>query len=186
MGSHDDGSVRSISKAIENLRLDSPRAVYSKLRNEREQATFNLMMRMAPSSLSLIRHEFYNRQDSVSLNEFIYIMSKHLLAGNNANAVVAELERNRNFVSDMNELFKEVDVNGDGQMEWEEFTKFTVEKASLLNKRFVLTTIPEYLDTSASLDNSAKMRRRNDISYMTPIKNLVYMPISHPTVVIIL
>ena len=58
-----------------------------------------------------------------------------------------------------------------------QFTKFTVEKASLLNKRFVLTSIPEYLDTSASLETGAKMRRRNDISYMAPMKNLVaYCP----------
>lgn len=167
--SEDELAIESLSRSLQSLK-DSPRTIYSKLRNTREQATFNLMMRMAPSALEAIRKEFYKRGDSVSLYEFIFIMSKHLLQDYALNSENNAAEK-KEFGSYMFELFKEVDVNGDGQMEWEEFTKFTVEKASLLNKRLVLTSIPVYEDCTASLDPQVRMHRRNQISKMIPIQN---------------
>ena len=164
----DEAALEAASAAIESLRQDSPRTEYSKLRNEREQATFNLMMRMDPSALATIRKEFYSRNDSVSLTEFIYIMSKHLL--NIDPAKIGHQNEQRHFIGDMLELFKEVDVNGDGLMEWEEFTKFTVEKASLLNHRFVMATIPEYIDSTAQLDPVLRQFRRNNICAMLPMQ----------------
>ena len=101
----------------------SPRTQYSKLRNAREQATFNLMMRMAPTALAAVRQEFFVRNDIVNLNEFIYIMTKHLLFQSRPEPITISSVEQRDFVSDMYELFKEVDMNGDGSLEWEEFTK---------------------------------------------------------------
>lgn len=164
----DDTSLESINKAVQSVIKESPRTVYSKLRNQREQATFNLMMRMDPKALENIRHDFYCLHDVVSLHEFIHIMSKHLLDhtvqyGDN---LQAQTTSHREFGSYMFELFKEVDVNGDGQMEWEEFTKFTVEKASLLNQKFVLTSITEYSESTHSIDIGVRMHRRNHLSNM--------------------
>jgi WD40 repeat protein len=173
----DDGdstdSYQNMKTAIESVRHDSPRTAYSKLRNAREQATFNLMMRMDPSALAKIRQEFYSRNDEVSLTDFIYIMYRHLIELAEPDSVISQKHQDtRSFVSDMNELFKEVDVNGDGMMEWEEFTKFTVEKASLLNQKFVMATIPEYVESTGSLDNSIRTFRRHDICRMLPMPSI--------------
>jgi hypothetical protein len=62
------------------------------------------------------------------------------------------------------ELFSEVDVNGDGDMEWEEFTKFVVEKASIFRQRFAEDGSAEYHDTSHLLDPYAKTLRRHEIA----------------------
>ena len=48
---------------------------------------------------------------------------------------MTEEERERELVADLVELFREVDINGDGDMEWDEFTRFIVEKASLFQVR---------------------------------------------------
>jgi WD40 repeat protein len=166
-------SFHNLKAAVESIRQDSPRTAYSKLRNAREQATFNLMMRMDPSALAKIRQEFYSRNDEVSLNDFIYIMFKHLIELAEPDSVISQKHQDtRSFVSDMNELFKEVDVNGDGIMEWEEFTKFTVEKASLLNQKFVMATIPEYVESTGSLDSSIRTFRRHDICRMLPMPSI--------------
>ena len=47
------------------------------------------------------------------------------------------------LVANLVELFREVDVNGDGVMEWEEFTRFIVEKAALFKEQNSLDRIPE-------------------------------------------
>lgn len=173
LSSKDDGKQVLDLNGSEAECPDSPRTVYSNMRNARSQATFNLMMRMAPNALQAIRQEFYAREDSVSLTEFVHIMSKHLFNNQHDEASSSKVKNQdlRSFGSDMFELFKEVDVNGDGLMEWDEFTKFTVEKASSLNQSMVMTTIPEYFDNTSVLDNSAKVFRRGNITSMVPILN---------------
>lgn len=160
--------IESTSSAIETfnqLSSEEKREYYSKLRNEREKATFSMMMKMNPEALTAIRKEFFIRKDAVKVDEFIYIINKHLL--NNTGTAVnktagtargisrasvrtsrcssrqtndnildtqspylsranttPELELfsnsdQREFGLNMYELFKEIDVNGDGDLEWQ-------------------------------------------------------------------
>jgi len=60
--------------------MEDPRTHYSNLRKAREAATFTLMRMMDPSALDAIRKEFFAREDSVGLEEFIYLIEKHLLS----------------------------------------------------------------------------------------------------------
>lgn len=144
------------------------REYYSKLRNEREIATFAMTMRMDPSALTNIRKEFFAREDEVTLEEFIYIVEKHL---NKSDKQETEQEH-REFVANMSELFKDIDVNGDGMMEWSEFTTFTVEKANILNKKMKFTAIANYFDSTEKLDSSSQHRHRHDYAQAIPIKTL--------------
>lgn len=96
---------------------------YSLLRNEREKATFSMMMKMNPDALTNIRKEFFARQDSVDLNEFMYIIQKHLLSKGEGEGFVMETPEQREFGLNMYELFKDIDVNGDGQLEWQVIIK---------------------------------------------------------------
>jgi WD40 repeat protein len=122
------------------------------------------MMKMNPAALTNIRKEFFAREDEISLEEFIYIIQKHLVNKPGDDSFVMETPDQREFGLNMYELFKDIDVNGDGMLEWQEFTSFTVEKANLLNKRAKLTSIAHYHDSSRSLDPSATYRHRHDIS----------------------
>ena len=70
------------------------------------------------------------------------------------------------------DLFDDIDVNGDGNLEWQEFTSFVVEKANILNKRLKSTSIPHYYDSTEALDSSAQYRHRHDISKLAPIPNM--------------
>jgi WD40 repeat protein len=126
---------------------------------------------MEPSALNSIRKEFYAREDQISLETFIFIVQKHLLAGGRNHAGASSKEK-RAFAANMYELFKDVDVNGDGDMEWEELTKFIVEKANMLNNRLKLTGIAKYYDSCHKLDSSALVRQRNEFSALRPIEGL--------------
>jgi WD40 repeat protein len=150
--------------------------LYSNLRNEREKATFSMMMRMNPAALTAIRKEWFCREDSVVLDEFIYIIQKHLMPRNKN---VSDIEHysftsteQREFGSNMFELFKDIDVNGDGDLEWQEFTSFTVEKANILTQRLKLASIAHYYESTSTLDPSADYRHRHDISSFCKISSL--------------
>ena len=74
----EDKSTKELSAALEKFRQAAAREQYSKIRTEREKATFAMMMRMNPDALTAIRKEFFVRRDEIDLNEFIYIIQKHL------------------------------------------------------------------------------------------------------------
>lgn len=169
--SHDKGLSEAI-EATDKVRALMKQDALSKVRNDREKATFSMMMKMNPEALTNIRKEFFARKDSVTLDEFIYIIQKHLVNRKGDDSFKMETPEQRDFGANMYELFKDIDVNGDGQLEWQEFTSFTVEKANLLNKRAKLTSIAHYHDSSNILDASARYRHRHDISRMVKIPNL--------------
>ena len=78
----DDSKLKEAMNALEKFHIDnqhSPRTNYNKLRSEREKATFTLMMKLAPDLLTSIRKEFFAREDSLQLNDFLYIIQLHLL-----------------------------------------------------------------------------------------------------------
>ena len=87
VGSHpvaslDDSKLKEAMNALEKFHSDnqcSPRTHYNKLRSAREKATFTLMMKLAPDLLTSIRKEFFAREDSLQLNDFLYIIQLHLL-----------------------------------------------------------------------------------------------------------
>jgi len=159
---HDAKDVEHMHDVLHELHEhneEKKRLDYSKLRNEREKATFTMMMKMNPSALTAIRKEFYVREDSIDLQTFIYIIQKHLMGGA-SHHYRFESKEQREFGTNMYELFKDIDVNGDGDLEWQEFTSFVVEKANIINKRIKLASIPQYHDVTNTLDPTAYSRHQ--------------------------
>ncbi len=68
------------------------REAYSKIKNERERATFTMMMKMNPEALTAIRKEFYMREDAVKVEEFVYLINKHLMSSSDSHEQVFSLE----------------------------------------------------------------------------------------------
>lgn len=110
-----------VIREVENFKKSqmAEQDAYSKLRSDREKATFSMMMKMNPDALTNIRKEFFARMDSVTLDEFIYIIQKHLVNRKGDDSFVMETPEQREFGTNMYELFKDIDVNGDGQLEWQ-------------------------------------------------------------------
>jgi len=116
-----------------------------------------LMTALDASRVELIKREFEHRKNRVGQADFISVMLKHL---------PVHLYSNRdNAADELFELFKEVDVNGDGTMDWEELTRFMVSKAALLKeKSTALDCIPYHHKTQpdASVPASTVHHRHRD------------------------
>eukprot|EP00903_Cladosiphon_okamuranus_P007678 g7442.t1 len=81
-------------------------------------------------------------------------------------------------ISNLVELFKEVDINGDGMMEWDEFTRFVVVKAQLHHAQMSIDQLAEYRQGS---------RQVEVVSYnrcCETVEQLCYIPGSHQLAVI--
>ncbi|KAL3672722.1 hypothetical protein V7S43_002015 [Phytophthora oleae] len=82
------------------------------------QACLGIMVRLQVEDLSLLKRDFDRAGRGLSLREFVNVM---------LDRVSWEPESVVSFIEDLVELFAQVDVNGDGTMEWEEFTSAIIE-----------------------------------------------------------
>ncbi|GMF52469.1 unnamed protein product [Phytophthora fragariaefolia] len=82
------------------------------------QACLGIMVRLQVEDLTLLKEDFDRAGRGLSLREFVSVM---------LDRVSWEPESVVNFIEDLVELFAQVDVNGDGTMEWEEFTSAIIE-----------------------------------------------------------
>lgn len=117
-----EADIQEMVNVTENFRSKKEMIeMYSKLRNEREKTTFAMMMRMNPEALTNVRREFFMRSDRVNMHEFIYIIQKHLSNRSSGGDQRFELntKEKREFALNICQLFKEIDVNGDGGLEWQ-------------------------------------------------------------------
>ena len=95
-------------------------------------------MKLDTSQLNILRDEFDLRQGGLSMEEFISVMSKSLPR--------ASAERlSDETVGSLRELFLQVDVNGDGTMEWDEFTGFCIDQGIAATAGHSSSAVPDQL-----------------------------------------
>jgi hypothetical protein len=136
--------LQALVDQVEARKRDA-RELYSKLRNERERVTFSMMMKMNPEALTAVRKEFFMREDKVKLHEFIYIIQKHLLVNGGTqdeDLFGTQTTEQRTFAFNMCELFNEIDVNGDGDLEWQ------VSLLRLYSRSLFISLYPIFLPQS--------------------------------------
>jgi hypothetical protein len=74
-----------------------------------------------------MKNEFRLRNWEIRLADFIGIVKEHL-----TNWQVDLPNRSYRLVRCLTNLFEEIDINGNGLLEWEEFTNYIIEKATIL------------------------------------------------------
>ena len=95
-------------------------------------------MKLDSSQLNMLRGEFEARQGGLSMEDFISVMSKSL-PQTSAERLSDET------VGSLRELFLQVDVNGDGTMEWDEFTGFCIDQGIAATAGHGSSAVPDQL-----------------------------------------
>ena len=113
-------------------------------------------MKLDAHQLNHLREIFETRPDGLSMEEFISVMSKAL-----PDTTGSRLDKDT--VQSLRELFLQVDVNGDGTMEWDEFTGFCIDQgiaATLSHGSAIPDQIYEeqtkYVDKSRAFDSTVE------------------------------
>jgi hypothetical protein len=91
--------------------------------------TMDIMMMMDMAKVSALRREFQQKDRGLSIVEFVHVMVRFVQGterGGEENSRLRNLSE-RQLIANLCELFAQIDINGDGSMEWEEFTSFIVE-----------------------------------------------------------
>ncbi|KAG7389280.1 hypothetical protein PHYBOEH_007545 [Phytophthora boehmeriae] len=101
-------------------------------------------MEKALKNVSTLRNEFLQKDKGLSIAEFVYVMMRFVQssAQTDENSRLHHLSESQ-LVANLCELFAQIDINGDGSMEWEEFTSFIVD-TGLTVKNHQPNSIQEY------------------------------------------
>lgn len=81
-----------------------------------------------PFTISILKNEFKERNGEMTMNDFIMIIKDHLIHWQ-----LDIPNRQKKLIRCLILLFKDIDLNGNGNMEWDEFTNYIIEKAAVLN-----------------------------------------------------
>ena len=123
-------SVQPVFREIKPIELGHDGTVRSEEEHERatdrvleasDDFTLDLIMLMNSENLVSLKQQFAKFRNELDVYQFVSVMQQNLphaaLSTNDRIALIANLK----------ELFDQVDVNGDGRMEWSELTSFIVE-----------------------------------------------------------
>ncbi|CAK75155.1 unnamed protein product (macronuclear) [Paramecium tetraurelia] len=120
--------IKKLSKLDHTVPIYSPRSTYKQILHTDETLLADLTLNFDPFTINVLRTEFLIRQGSMEVTEFILVVKEHLLSW--------QLEisnRDIKLIRQLVNLFEEIDLNGNGKLEWEEFTNYIIEKATVLN-----------------------------------------------------
>jgi WD40 repeat protein len=128
-------------------------------------AAAEVMMWLSMDSLTELHKYFEEHGDELSLEEFVTAMLKlckdHAM-GHNEQSMTALLV----------DLFAQVDVNGDGSLEWEEFSGFVVESGMALSYRKKPSLTVAYEEAPALSVNCRRANVRQIIALRPPPPDL--------------
>ena len=68
--------------------------------------------------LAMLEKTFMEKKDGLSMPEFVQLVM---------HSIYFRKEEEIDLVFGLVQLFKDIDINGDGNMEWEEFTQYLIE-----------------------------------------------------------
>ena len=116
-------------------------------------------MKLDAHQLNHLRDIFETKPDGLSMEEFISVMSRALPDDSTNNIASSGDNRDRldkQTVHSLRELFLQVDVNGDGTMEWDEFTGFCIDQGIAATVSHGSSAIPDqiYVESTKYVDKS--------------------------------
>lgn len=88
----------------------------------------DLTLNFDPFTISILKNEFKERNGEIKKTDFIMIIKDHLIHWQ-----LDISNRERKLIRCLSLLFNDIDLNGNDNMEWDEFTNYIIEKAAVLN-----------------------------------------------------
>ena len=153
---------KKLNKLDHTVPIYSPRTTYKLVLQNDENLLADLTLNFDPFTINVLKNEFFIRNWEMRITEFILVVKEHLLSWQ-----VDITNREIKLIRSLANLFEEIDLNGNGVLEWEEFTNYIIEKATVLNN--IKTKQDE-------IKVYTKSTMKPDKKFMQIISKVIYIP----------
>ncbi|KAL4445040.1 hypothetical protein ABPG74_018768 [Tetrahymena malaccensis] len=127
--------------------------------NSKQNGEIDIMEMLPQKKMYIIEKQFDQSGKGLKIDEFVRVMLTHL------DFDKSDVQKEDQITLALIDLFKEIDVNGDGTMEWEEFSDHIISLGLLRNDRSFKNVIKNYFPSEHIKDNQ---------KHETPIEKVVY------------
>ena len=83
-------------------------------------------------------------------------------------------EEDQQIVRDLVTLFSQIDINGDGSMQWDEWSTFIID-SSRHREQFRVDSVKKYYSSTDIVDSSTHASNIENVVYIEPIDKLVVL-----------
>jgi len=163
--------IRTITEAITKLGAHLG-DVYPHLLPENQRVlphVPSVCANLSSMALPHLKKYFTVDKEGLGKQQFVKVLFKQLLKGL---PKLGTLREASHTVAILEELFEQIDINGDGKVDWDEFTSFNIENGMAATNQTEHSQLDEY---SVSLKQDAKFHD-NTILPLHPIVKMVNVP----------
>ena len=140
----------------------TPRHAYSVYLSSTIKNLVALLMQLDKAAMSSIRSSFQHHPDGLQLYAFVLIAMTYMRS----------CVGSREDIAALIEMFRDIDVNGDEVMEWEEFTSHLVQLASTYGEDTTGSQLPHFTPSIVE-DVSTHDRVCDVVRYVPALKKIV-------------
>ena len=123
----------------------------------------DLTLNFDPFTISILKNEFKERNGEMDKNDFIMIIKDHFIHWQ-----LDIPNRKKKLIRCLSLLFDDIDLNGNENMEWDEFTNYIIEKAAVLNTM---------KSKNEEIKSYQPCKMRVNMKFAHPIAKCIYIPI---------
>ena len=124
---------------------------------------------LSSHALPHLKKYFNMDPEGLSIDDFVKVLFKQLLK---TMPGLANEKEAAHAVAILEELFEQIDINGDTKVDWNEFTSFNIENGMSATKQSDNSNLDEYSVTMAPDQH----QHYHDLSPLNPITKMVYIP----------
>jgi hypothetical protein len=139
----------------------------------------DIMMSLEEDALDAVKQDFRRIQEEkgegVDLNQFVRSMLEHLPRPTSS-------ESHANLMHQLCDLFDQIDVNGDGTLDWEEFTSFCVEAGMVQTRNIRLPLKYKYVERTDFVDRASHGTYVHRMRYIPKLQRLMVFDAEGTTV----
>ena len=120
---------KRLNKLDHTIPIYSPRTTYKNVRANDDALLADLTLNFDPFTINVLKSEFCVRGWEMQLVDFVLVVKEHLLSWQTDIP-----NRELKLIRCLAILFQEIDLNGNGILEWDEFVNYVIDKATVLNR----------------------------------------------------
>ncbi|CAG9330960.1 unnamed protein product [Blepharisma stoltei] len=156
----------------------TPRTSYSNKLEIEEELLLDLTMNFDPFTISSLKIEFESRNGELKLEEFVVIIRNYL-----KHWKPTLQNRDKVIVKLLLQLSRDIDMNGNGRLDWDEFTNYIIEKATTLNamkktrvdsiKNYSLSSVKPAYNSEGIIEKLINLEALDRIGVIEDYSNIV-------------
>ncbi|CCI44278.1 unnamed protein product [Albugo candida] len=137
--------------------------------------TMDIMMLLDMQKISILQKEFDKKKKGLTLVEFVQVMVDFVQALSASDRKIRlKMLSEPELIANLCDLFAQIDINGDGTLEWKEFTSFIVE-TGLVSKNQQFDSLHHYyhVPKEESSKHNTSIEHVSSFLYYFPSKNVI-------------